>query len=43
MEGAEIALGTLMLEDVPYPCINYSWMTSASYMSVVAGRDYWSD
>ena len=43
MKGREVALATLMREAVREPCINYSWMTSASYMSRVAGRDYWSD
>jgi len=32
-----------MREKVDRPCINYSWMTSSSYLSKVAGRDYWSD
>lgn len=41
--GSEIALATLMREKVDRPCINYCWMTSSSYMSKVAGRDYWSD
>ena len=43
MKGSEIALATLMREKVDRPCINYSWMTSSSYMSTVAGRDYWSE
>ena len=43
MKGSEIALATLMREDPGVPCINYSWMTSSSYMSSVAGRDYWVD
>ena len=43
MTGSEIALATLRREPVDQPCINYSWMTSASYMSRVVGRDYWSD
>jgi hypothetical protein len=43
MKGSEIALGTLMRENVDRPCINYSWMTSSSYLSRAAGRDYWSD
>ncbi|MDP6776533.1 MAG: uroporphyrinogen decarboxylase family protein [Candidatus Latescibacteria bacterium] len=43
MKGRDIALATLMREAVDRPCINYSWMTSSSYMSYVAGRDYWSD
>ena len=43
MTGSEIALATLMREKVDQPCINYSWMTSSSYMSRVTGRDYWSD
>jgi len=38
--GSEIALATLMREKVDRPCINCSWMTSSSYMSKVAGRDY---
>ena len=41
--GRDIALATLMRQEVDEPCINYSWMTSASYMSRVAGYDYWSD
>ena len=43
MKGSEIALATLMRENPGIPCINYSWMTSSSYMSKVAGRDYWAD
>jgi hypothetical protein len=43
MNGSELALATLMRENPGAPCINYSWMTSSSYMSKVAGRDYWSD
>ena len=43
MKGSESALTTLMREDIAEPCINYSWMTSASYMSKVTGRDYWAD
>lgn len=43
MKGCEVALATLMRENVEEPCINYSWMTSSSYMSKVTGRDYWSD
>lgn len=43
MKGAETALASLMREDAGAPCINYSWMTSSSYMSGVTGRDYWSD
>lgn len=43
MKGSEIALATLMRQKVDRPCINYSWMTSSSYMSKVSGRDYWSD
>ncbi len=43
IKGSEIALATLMREKVDRPCINYSWMTSSSYMSKVTGRDYWSD
>ncbi|MBN1348105.1 hypothetical protein JXJ21_01715 [candidate division KSB1 bacterium] len=43
MTGCEIALATLMREQVDYPCINYCWMTNSSYMSQMAGRDYWSD
>ncbi len=43
MKGSEIALVTLMRENPGAPCINYSWMTSSSYMSNVAGRDYWVD
>ena len=34
---------TLMREDAGAPCINYSWMTSSSYLNRAAGRDYWSD
>ena len=43
MKGSEIALATLMREDPGSPCINYSWMTSSSYLSRAAGRDYWAD
>jgi len=43
MKGKDVALATLMRQDVEEPCINYCWMTSSSYMSKVAGRDYWSD
>ena len=43
MKGSEIALATLMRETVDRPCLNYSWMTSSTYMSKVTGRDYWSD
>ncbi len=43
VDGREIALGTLHRQDVPYPCINYGWMTNTAYMSYVVGRDYWSD
>ena len=43
MDGSEIALATLMREDPGAPCINFSWMTSSSYLSKVAGRDYWAD
>jgi len=43
VKGSEIALATLMREEVEYPCLNYSWMTNSSYMSKVTGRDYWSD
>lgn len=43
MKGRDIALATLMREEVNEPCINFSWMTNSSYMSSVAGRDYWSD
>ncbi|RKX35684.1 MAG: hypothetical protein DRP71_02760 [Verrucomicrobia bacterium] len=43
MKGSEIALATLMGENPGAPCINYSWMTSSSYLSKVAGRDYWAD
>ena len=43
MKGCEVALATLMREQVDEPCINYGWMTSSSYISKVAGRDYWSD
>lgn len=43
MKGSEIALATLMRENPGAPCINYCWMTSSSYMSKVAGRDYWVD
>ena len=43
MKGRDIALATLMREEVHEPCINYSWMTNSSYMTKVAGRDYWSD
>ncbi len=43
MKGRDIALATLMREEVDAPCINFSWMTNSSYMSSVTGRDYWSD
>ncbi|MFH1741298.1 MAG: uroporphyrinogen decarboxylase family protein [bacterium] len=43
MKGSEIALATLMRERVGEPCVNYCWMTNSSYMSKVAGRDYWTD
>jgi len=43
MKGREVALATLMRQHVGEPCINYCWMTSSSYMSRAAGRDYWSD
>ena len=43
MKGSEIALASLMREKVGQPCINYSWMSNSSYMSKLAGRDYWSD
>jgi hypothetical protein len=43
MKGSEIALATLMRENVDRPCVNYSWMTDSSDMSRVAGFDYWSD
>ncbi len=43
IKGKDVALSTLMREDVSLPCINYSWMTSSTYMSKVAGRDYWLD
>ena len=43
MKGSEIALATLMGENPGAPCINYCWMTSSTYMSEVAGRDYWKD
>lgn len=43
MTGSEIALATLLREQVDRPCISYCWMTNSSYISAVAGRDYWSD
>ena len=43
MKASEIALATLMRENPGAPCISYCWMTSSSYMSKVAGRDYWAD
>jgi len=43
MKGRDVALATLMREGVAEACINYCWMTSSSYMSRAAGRDYWSD
>ncbi|MBT6146184.1 MAG: hypothetical protein HOH74_12180 [Gemmatimonadetes bacterium] len=43
LAGSEVALATLMRQDPGAPCINYSWMTNASYMSKVTGRDYWAD
>jgi hypothetical protein len=43
LKGSEIALTTLMGENPGTPCINYSWMTSASYMSALTGCDYWAD
>jgi len=41
--GRDTALATLMREETHEPCINYSWMTNASYMTRAAGRDYWTD
>ena len=38
MRGRDIALETLLREQVPAPCINYSWMTNSSYLSKVGGR-----
>ena len=32
-----------MRQRVEHPCINYCWMTNSSYMSRLAGRDYWAD
>ncbi|MCE5278376.1 MAG: uroporphyrinogen decarboxylase family protein [Planctomycetaceae bacterium] len=43
MKGREIALATLMQQDVKEPCINYCWMTHSKYLSKAAGRDYWAD
>ncbi|MCK5803870.1 MAG: hypothetical protein KAI66_13600 [Lentisphaeria bacterium] len=43
MKNSEIALATLMGENPGRPCINFSWMTSSSYLSKVTGRDYWAD
>jgi hypothetical protein len=43
MRGRDVALATLLREEVREACINYSWITNSSYMSKVAGRDYWSD
>ena len=43
MKGRDIALATLHHEKVSEPCINYCWMTNTTYMSELAGRDYWSD
>jgi len=43
MKGREIALATLRREAIDKPCINYCWMTSSTYLSRVAGRNYWSD
>jgi len=43
MKGRDIALATLMRENPRSPCINYCWMTSSSYLSKAAGRDYWAD
>jgi hypothetical protein len=43
VDGRDIALATLMRERVAHPCINYSWMTSSTYMSAVTGCDYWAD
>ncbi|MBM3189650.1 MAG: hypothetical protein FJZ90_13110, partial [Chloroflexi bacterium] len=43
MKGCEVALATLMREEVHEPCINYCWMTNSSYLSLAAGRDYWAD
>ena len=43
MKGREVALATLMREPVAEPCINFCWMTSSSYLSKAAGRDFWSD
>ncbi len=43
IDGREIALGTLHRQAVPYPCLNYCWMTNSAYINRVVGRDYWSD
>ena len=43
MKGRDIALATLHREPVARPCINSCWMTNTTYMSRLAGRDYWSD
>jgi len=43
MKGRDTALATLMRQEVREPCIGFCWMTNTSYMTKVAGRDYWSD
>ena len=43
MRGREVALATLLREEVREPTINFCWMTSTSYMSRVAGANYWDD
>jgi len=43
IDGREIALATLHRQQVPYPCINYCWMTNTAHMSRITGRDYWAD
>ena len=43
MKGRDIALATLSREEMEEPCINFCWMTSSSYLTRAAGRDYWSD
>jgi len=43
MKGRDVALATLHREDVKEACINFCWMTNTSFMSKLAGRNYWDD
>jgi len=43
MTGREIALATLMREDVTEPCITNCCVTNSTYISHVVGRDFWAD